>query len=155
MRTVNDSQSILCSWSLGPLLVTYAPTYHSKNCGYTHCHLRPCNLPTRCCRRHGINCDEQIPVSLVVGSAGSCLPTYKENRGIIPLLPQQPTHSVEGRYTVLRTIARLRTTEPSTRPHFRHLITSKQLLSFGSALALVSYGSVFIRVFNSFNADQI
>jgi hypothetical protein len=63
--------------------------------------------------------------------------------------------SVEGRYTVLRTIARLRTTEPSTRPHFRRLITTKQLLSFGSALALVSYGSVFIRVFNSFNTDQI
>lgn len=96
MRTVNDNQSILCSWSLGPLLVTYAPTYHSKNCGYTHCHPRPCNLPTRCCRRHGINCDEQIPVSSVVGSAGSCLPTYKENRGIIPLLPQQPTHFSRG-----------------------------------------------------------
>ncbi|EWZ49872.1 hypothetical protein FOZG_00666 [Fusarium oxysporum Fo47] len=143
MRTVNDNQSILCSWSLGPLLVTYAPTYHSKNCGYTHCHPRPCNLPTRCCRRHGINCDEQIPVSSVVGSAGSCLPTYKESRGIIPLLPQQPTHF--SRWP----------TEPSTRPHFRRLITTKQLLSFGSALALVSYGSVFIRVFNSFNTDQI
>jgi hypothetical protein len=99
---------------------------------------RPLHLPSHRSRRHGINCDEQIPVVLVARSATSrlpyntsilCIQILLRTFGYIPLItPSNRPCSTKKHYTVHRTLAYVPLSLSTGPPPSSHrLITSRQL----------------------------